>query len=111
MGESLRQAAEPSSKDTYLGDSWFGSVLACVQMSKLLQYHFIEVVETNYVKKLCEVFKAILIDKMLIGQLELMCNNVDLLVIDYKYNSRSVHCFVATKSVGHTEERVNYLAK
>ena len=73
----------------FLGDSWFGSVTACVKIKKRLSSEFVGVVKTNHGK----FPKTYLLEKMagwpsvLHPVLEAQYNSISLVAISYKYNS------------------------
>lgn len=101
-----------NSKNIFLGDSWFSSVPLCVQMQQKLNSHYIGVVKTNHANY-PKQFLLKTMSEWPAGShlvLEATSDNVPLLAVGYKYNSRKVHCFVATKGAGHTEKGVSYMA-
>ena len=99
--------------ETFLGDSWFSSVQAAIEM-RLRGKHYIGVVKTNS----SGYPKAFLEDKMkdypagshLILETTTK-EEIDLLAIGYKYNRKKVMFFIATNGSGHTEEGIPYEAR
>ena len=111
--EPVRRNESVSSDEVFLGDSWFASIDAAVNIKKKFQSNFIGVIKTShagYCKKyLEEKMKEWPAGSHLV--LESTVNDVELLAIGYKYNKRKVACFIATKGAGHTEAGKPYEAK
>ncbi len=111
----LQQPTRNLNRDVniFLGNSWFASVNACVNMKKQNKCEFIGIIKTNpskfpktYLEQTIALWPA---GSHLV--LEATINNVDLVAIGYKYNGQKTQCFVATQSAGHTKNGVSYLAK
>ena len=100
-------------KETLMGDSWFTSVQAAIQVA-LRGGNYIGVLKTaynGYPKKFIQ-------DKMKNwpGGSHLVLETttpeeVELLAIGYKYNKNKILCFLATKGAGHTEPGSPYKAR
>src|SRR5687767_6078990 len=94
---------------TYLGDSWFSLVNTCVNISKKLNANFIGVVKTAH-SKYSKQFLQDHMENWPAGMhlvLKTVQDNVPLLAIGYKYNSRKVQCFIANKGAKNTEASVS----
>ena len=110
---STNEEQQGGTVDTYLGDSWFASVDAAVELKKRFNANFIGVVKTNhsrYPKKwLEETMKDWPPGSHVV--LETTHSDVALFACGYKYNKRKVCCFIFSKGAGHTEPGRCYEAK
>lgn len=95
------------------GDSWFASVKTTVQLWKKYGLLFVGVVKTAHAK-----YPKIFLEKTMkdwpAGShllLEAVVEDVPIIAIGYKYNSRKVICFVCHKEAGDTELTDTYEAK
>eukprot|EP00978_Attheya_sp_CCMP212_P038794 scaffold195902_cov98-Attheya_sp.AAC.1 len=100
--------------DLFYGDSWFASVETATHTKLKFNSEFVGPVKTAHSR----FPRKFLEDKMKTwpGGTWLVLEgkgreNVDLLAIGYKYNSRKVLCFIATKGAGHTEPGEPYEAR
>jgi hypothetical protein len=100
-------------KNTYTGDSWFGSVELCTQYVLRLNNNFIGVIKNSH-----SLYpKAFLEDTMkewgggshLV--LQTQYKGVALVAVGYKYNKKKVMCFIFNKGVGHTKNGKPYEAR
>lgn len=102
-----------NARDTYLGDAWFGSVLAVVALKKKFNTNFVGVVKGShgcYPKNyLPEVMKEWPAGSHLV--LESKIEGVDIIAMGYKYNHRKVINFIFTKGAAHTEPGKPYEGK
>jgi hypothetical protein len=100
--------------DLFYGDSWFASVETATHTKLKFGSDFVGPIKTAHSR----FPRKFLEDSMSTwpGGTWLVLEgkgreNVDLLAIGYKYNSRKVLCFVTTKGAGHTEPGEPYEAR
>eukprot|EP00873_Tetraselmis_striata_P019891 jgi/Tetstr1/440155/TSEL_028512.t2 len=109
----MRMAETCTSTDsTLLGDAWFGSVKAAVQVGKMGR-HFIGVVKTGH-----GLFPKAFLKSHLASApagsmvaLSAIVDGVDLMAVGYKYNMRKVLFFVATAGAGALEDGNPYIQR
>ena len=100
-------------RELFLGDSWFASIEAAINIKRRFQSNFIGVIKTSHAGY-CRKFLEDKMKEWPAGShlvLESSVDGVDLLAVGYKYNRRKVTCFIATKGAGHTENGQPYEAK
>ncbi|KAL3908548.1 MAG: hypothetical protein SGILL_008440 [Bacillariaceae sp.] len=110
----VEQAVTQSSgsKDTVYGDSWFASVKTATELSKRLGVHFVGIVKTahrrfpkDYIEETMKEWPGgthIVLES---------CFGDDLLALGYKYSSKKILSFVATKGADLTSNGDPYVAR
>eukprot|EP00873_Tetraselmis_striata_P015222 jgi/Tetstr1/435486/TSEL_024391.t1 len=101
-----------STNSTLLGDAWFGSVKAAVQVGKMGR-HFIGVVKTGH-----GLFPKAFLKSQLTSApagsrvaLSAIVDGVDLMAVGYKYNMRKVLFLVATAGASPLEDGNPYIQR
>jgi len=101
-------------QELYLGDSWFASVACTVELWRHYSVQFLGVVKTNHARFPKEFIETTMKNWLAGSHIVLegsASEGVDLLSVEYKYNSRKVLCFVSTSNVGSTITSSFYKAR
>ena len=99
-------------KTLVLGDSWFGNVPTCLELLKIHKMHSILIVKQGH-KRYPKKFLDHTMKDWPSGShmvLEAKIEGEDLIAMGYKYNSRSVIFFLASKGAAHTLPGIPYSA-
>ena len=95
-----------------LGDSWFGNVPTCLELLKKHKMHSILIVKQGHKRYPKKFLDETMADWPSGSHMVLEANieGEDLIAMGYKYNSRSVIFFLASKGAAHTLPGVPYSA-